>query len=76
MYVLIHTYEYECIFAKQSKVFWNHLSLQWSIHYYGKVGHSLFSAEDSNSKVSPPLHTPIFMVNGVDEKCKAISTIV
>lgn len=77
--MVIHTYEYECIFTKQNRVFWNHLSLQWSAmesHYYGKVWQSLFSAEDSSSKVSPPPHTPMFMVNRVNEKCKAISTIV
>ncbi|KAM6374901.1 LOW QUALITY PROTEIN: dynein axonemal heavy chain 11 [Alca torda] len=53
---------------------WNHLSLQWSMRYYGKVGHGLFSTENSSSKVSS---TPtIFVVNGVDEKCKKLGFTV
>lgn len=71
--VCLYTYMYRCVFTKQNKAFWSHLSIQWRM-YYPTVGHCSFSTEGSNSKTSS---TPtIFMVNGVDEKCKAISTTV
>lgn len=41
-----HVYADVCFFTEQNKAFWIHLSLGWNMHYSGKIGHSLFSAED------------------------------
>ncbi|KAL2307459.1 hypothetical protein Nmel_000425 [Mimus melanotis] len=48
--------------SSKNNAFWINLSLGWNMHYCGKIEHSLFSAEDSSSKVSS---TPtIFMAMG------------